>query len=225
MSVADNIKKLRDIFGVTQRELADIAGVTENAVSKWENGYSEPRMGAIERMAACYGLKKRHIIEDGGMDMIDPITKKPRRELPPNAIIPKASQPAYLPLRGRVHAGKPCDPDVIDDQIELPANVAARHPNGYFLEVEGDCMDKVYPEGCHILIDPCKEPQNGSVAVVSINGADYVMRRMLRTANTMVLSPESWNKTHDDVIITADSERTVELVGTVVWFQASKEME
>ena len=49
MSVSDNIKQLRRIFNVTQKQLADIAGVTENAVSKWENGYSEPRMGAIER--------------------------------------------------------------------------------------------------------------------------------------------------------------------------------
>lgn len=58
MGVAENIKMIRDMFDVTQRELADIAGVTENAVSKWENGYSEPRMGAVERIAACYGLKK-----------------------------------------------------------------------------------------------------------------------------------------------------------------------
>ena len=86
-------------------------------------------------------------------------------------------------------------------------------------------MDKVYPEGCYILIDPDREPQNGSIAVVSIDGADYVMRRMLRTANTIVLSPESWNPVHEDVIITADSDHTVELVGTVVWFQASKGME
>lgn len=69
--VASNIKKLRAIFNVTQKELATVAGVTENAVSKWENGYAEPRMGAIERMAACYGISKSHLIEDGGMDLIE----------------------------------------------------------------------------------------------------------------------------------------------------------
>jgi len=30
---------------------------------------------------------------------------------------------------------------------------------------------------------------------------------------------------HADIVITAADERTVELVGTVVWFQAAKEME
>ena len=78
MPISDNIKKLRQIFDVTQDELGEIAGVTGNAVSQWENGRSEPRMGAIERMAACYQISKSHLIEDGGMDQIDPVTKKPK---------------------------------------------------------------------------------------------------------------------------------------------------
>lgn len=225
MSLADNIKKLRQIYDVTQDELGEIAGVTGNAVSQWENGRSEPRMGALERIAACYQISKSNIIEDGGMDLIDPITKKPRRELPPNAIIPRTSRPAYLPLLGRVHAGEAQEPEMLEDCVQLPEDVAEAHPRAYFLEVEGDCMDRVYPEGCLILVDPDHEPQNGSIAAVTIDGRDAVMRRMLRTASTMVLSPESFNQEHEDVIITADSDHTVELIGTVVWFQPSKEME
>lgn len=225
MGIRENIIALRKLYNVTQEELAAIAGVTRGAVSQWEGGFSEPRMGAIQKMADHFRISKSNIIEDDGISLIDPITKRPIRPLPPNAIIPKASRPARLPLRGRVHAGKPGEPDVIEDTVELPASIADAHPKGYFLTVEGDCMDKVYPEGCYILIDPSREPKNNSIAVVSIDGADYVMRRMLRTPNTMVLSPESWNPVHKDVVITADSDHTVELVGTVVWFQASKEME
>ena len=226
MSIADNIKQLRDIYNVTQRELAEVAGVTENAVSKWENGYAEPRMGAIERMAACYGLSKMNIIEDAGMTLIDPITKKPRSPLPKGAIFPRRSKPAFAPKLGRVHAGDPQDPEVMDGpMVELPESIAEAHPRAYFLEVEGDCMDKVYPEGCLILVDPDKEPQNGSIAAVSIDGADYVMRRLLRTSNTMVLAPESFNPEHEDIVITAASGKTVELAGTVVWYQPAEEME
>lgn len=226
MSIADNIKQLRDIFSVTQRELAEVAGVTENAVSKWENGYSEPRMGTIERIAACYGLSKMNIIEDGGMLLVDPITKKVRAPLPKGAILPIKSKPAYAPLLGRVHAGDPRDPETMDGpMVELPESIAEAHPRAYFLEVEGDCMDKVYPEGCLILVDPDREPQNGSIAAVSIDGADYVMRRLLRTSNTMVLAPESFNPSHEDIVITASSGKTVELAGTVVWYQPARDME
>lgn len=225
MSIATNIKRLREIFDLTQADLAEVAGVTKNAVSQWENGRAEPRMGAIERMAACYGITKSHIIEDGGMDLIDPVTRKPRN-MPKSALLPvEEPRPAYAPLLGRVHAGDACEPDVIDDRIPIPYEVREAHPHGYFLEVEGTCMSRVYPEGCHIYIDPAQQPRNGSVAVVSIDGADYVMRRLYNTGRTIVLSPDSWDDRYEDIVITGEDGRTVEYVGTVVWFQPSEEME
>ena len=86
-------------------------------------------------------------------------------------------------------------------------------------------MDRVYPEGCYILVDPDKEPSSGSIAAVMVDGHDAVMRRLLRTSSTIVLAPESTNPEHKDLVITATDEHTVGLVGTVVWFQASREME
>lgn len=99
MPISDNIKKLRQIFDVTQDELGEIAGVTGNAVSQWENGRSEPRMGAIERMAACYQISKSHLIEDGGMDQIDPVTKKPKGSpYMPAGAMPVVASSATVPL-------------------------------------------------------------------------------------------------------------------------------
>lgn len=225
MSIAENIIKLRKIFGVTQRELGTVAGVSENAVSKWENGYAEPRMGAVERIAACYGLTKTNIIEDGGMDLIDPVTKKPIARHVPGAIIPQEPRKAYLPLLGRVHAGDAQDPQVLEDRVSLPYEVWTQHKDGYFLQVEGQCMSKVYPEGSYILIDPHKQPSNGSIAVVSIDGADYVMRKMYKGASVIVLSPDSWDDGFEDIVISDADSHTVEFVGSVVWFQASKEID
>lgn len=68
MSIKENIKRIREIYDLSQQDLADIAGVTNKAVSSWELGNSEPRMGAIEKIAARFGLKKSAIIEEGGLD-------------------------------------------------------------------------------------------------------------------------------------------------------------
>ena len=68
MGVSENIIKLRRLTGVTQQELADIAGVSRSAVSLWEIGDSKPRMGAIQSLADHFGIRKANIIEDGGMD-------------------------------------------------------------------------------------------------------------------------------------------------------------
>ncbi len=114
---------------------------------------------------------------------------------------------------------------MLDERISLPYEVWERHPEGYFLQVEGQCMSRVYPEGCFILVDPTASPANGSIAVVSIDGADYVMRRLYRGASVVVLSPESWEEGYEDIVIDDPEAHTVEFVGVVVWFQPSEEME
>lgn len=211
MSTGAYIKRLREQHGLTQEQLGKMVDVSRSTITQWERGWTTPRMGNVQLLAGALGVSTADIIAD---------------ELPPsNAIKLTTAKPAYAPLLGRVHAGKAQEPDVLQDAVPVPYEIIKRHPQGYFLQVEGDCMDNVYPEGCYILIDPEQRPSNGSIAVVSIDGADYVMRRLYRGANTLILSPDSHNAEYEDMIFAATTEHTVEFHGTVVWFQSSKEME
>lgn len=70
MGVRENIIRLRELTGLTQEQLADIAGVSRAAVSLWEIGNTEPRMGAVQALADHFHIRKANIIEDGGMDGI-----------------------------------------------------------------------------------------------------------------------------------------------------------
>ena len=213
MSIGSNIRRIRVARDLTQEEFGKIAGVSAMAVSQWENDRAVPRMGAVQAIADHFGLNKGEIIDDEPTD------------LPDGAMLPSDARPAYAPLLGRVHAGDACELDVIDDRIPIPYEVREAHPCGYFLEAEGSCMSRVYPEGCHIYIDPRQQPRNGSVAVVSIDGADYVMRRLYNTGRTVVLSPDSGDDCYEDIVITGEDGRMLEYVGTVVWFQPAEEME
>lgn len=69
MGISENIKIIRERYNLTQDELAEIAGVTNKAVSTWELGIKEPRIATIEKIANHFGLKKSNIIEDGGMNL------------------------------------------------------------------------------------------------------------------------------------------------------------
>ena len=69
MTIGKNIKRLRTFHGLSQKELALIAGVSDKAVSTWENGSKDPRMGAIQRIADHFGLKKSSLIDDDGLDI------------------------------------------------------------------------------------------------------------------------------------------------------------
>lgn len=209
MTIGKNIKRLRSKYGLTQEELGAIADVSSMAVSQWENDRAVPRMRAVQAIADHFKIPKSEIIDE-----------EPRHA---NAV---GMLMGYVPLVGSVHAGKPVEPDTVDgEQIEVPQFLIDSDPDCYALEAEGDCMNRVYPEGCTIVVSPNKEPQNGSVAVVTVDGHDAVMRRMYRTPNTLILSPDSFNKEHTDIIITSDTEHTIEFLGKVVWFQSKEEMD
>ena len=64
MSIAENIKRLREAHGLTQEELGEIAGVSGKAVSKWESGAADPRMGAVQRIADHFHISKSTILDE-----------------------------------------------------------------------------------------------------------------------------------------------------------------
>ena len=64
MTIAENIKKIREQYDLTQAELGEIAGVSDKAVWTWENGTAEPRMGAVQKIAEHFGITKGAIVDD-----------------------------------------------------------------------------------------------------------------------------------------------------------------
>ncbi|GAA5416231.1 hypothetical protein Pryu01_01263 [Paraliobacillus ryukyuensis] len=70
MGISENLKLLRDRYDLTQQELGEIAGVSDKAVSTWEKGEKTPRMGAIQKIADHFNIKKSQLIEDSGLDRV-----------------------------------------------------------------------------------------------------------------------------------------------------------
>ncbi len=56
------IKDARNKKGYTQQELGDIVGVTNKAVSRWENGESFPDVAVLESLAAALDIKIDELI-------------------------------------------------------------------------------------------------------------------------------------------------------------------
>ena len=111
MTIGKNIKRLRTFHGLSQKELALIAGVSDKAVSTWENGSKDPRMGAIQRIADHFGLKKSSLIDDDGLD----ITLSPSPVLPTPAPLSKAEQSHIEKYRSLDDADRALVDTIIDD--------------------------------------------------------------------------------------------------------------
>ena len=208
MSVGDTILKHRMEMGLTQDELSNRLNppMTQAAVAAWEAGKSKPRYKVLSQLAQIFNISMVQLLDD--------------IEVPEGAILPVPST-ATLPLLnlGTVHAGEPKEAIEDDLVIQAPADVVSRHPSGFFLQVEGTCMDKAYPEGCHILVDPDMQPHNGSAVVAEFMG-DTVLRRFHRFTDTLILSSDS-TEPYPDIVVRGDME--VRILGVVVWFQASRD--
>lgn len=57
--LAKSIATDRQALGLSQHELADLVGVTQQSVSKWEEGIANPRGKRLEKLVAALG-KKSH---------------------------------------------------------------------------------------------------------------------------------------------------------------------
>lgn len=155
MSIAENIKKLRLRFGVTQAELGEIAGVTDKAVSSWERGESEPRMGAVEKMARHFGIKKSEIVDDA----------------------PDPSRPAgAIPILGRIPAGPE---HWVADDVEGWVQFMAPAPGRFFaVRVSGDSMAPTLLDGDLVIVREQAEVRSGDIAVVQVNGFESTCKEV-----------------------------------------------
>lgn len=213
-----NLRALISDKGMTQQKFADSIGVSIITVNGWLKRGVQPQRVNLDAICSTFGVSHDDLLsgEGGYYAKLHGLVSAPA-----SAIAPSEPARAYAPLLGRVHAGDACEPDVLDDSVPIPYEVLENHPSGYFLEVEGSCMSRVYPDGCLVFVDPDKAPQNGSVAVVSVDGEDFVMRRMYRGASALLLVADSFEE-FDDIIVSDGHE--VRTYGTVVWFQPREEL-
>ncbi|MDG4982873.1 helix-turn-helix domain-containing protein [Lactococcus lactis] len=63
MSVfAEQLKTLRKINGLTQKELAENVGVQQGAINKWESGKTEPNIEMLVRLAECFDVSLDYLM-------------------------------------------------------------------------------------------------------------------------------------------------------------------
>ena len=209
MGFARNVRANRERLGLSQEELGRKVGLTNSAVSQWESGRAKPRIGVMKDLSEIFGMSVSELL---GEDAPGPGLRTP------------VGSSAMVPMRrlGRTHAGEAVEEIPDDGVVEVPAGVAGRHPHAVMLDVDGDCMDRAYPPGCVVMVDPDMEPWNGCAVVAETAPGESVMRRYMRGAATLMLSPDSFED-HEDMVFSGDSSAEVRLVGVVVWFQAAND--
>lgn len=223
MGIPENIDALLVKYDINQDHLARIADVTPGAVTGWRKG-STPRKDAVRNICDYFNLSEDDILsENYGL------AAKEYGDFPgiSNARPAVGMAMGLAPRLGKVHAGVLAQPDVCDEatMVSIPQFPVDEDPDCFVVSSEGDCMDKVLSVGSDLVVSRKKQPRDNSIVMASVDGCDYIVRRLRMTANTMILSPESHNPDHEDIIIRRDSEHSLEIPGVITWYQAPREME
>lgn len=134
----DNIARLRASKGWSQREFAEMVGVTNGAVAAWESRGTLPKYDRVKDIARLFGVpvtalfstRETRAEDDGDFSSVE------------------------LRVYGHIAAGTPLEMEEGDYGFPCPSRMLDRHPRAFYLEVEGESMNRVLPNGALVLVDP-----------------------------------------------------------------------
>ena len=77
----NNLKRIREIYGATQEDIAKVAGVNRSTVSQWENDANKAPNTKLERLSLYYGIGPEFFYEQElSADVVEMLVNNSSRE-------------------------------------------------------------------------------------------------------------------------------------------------
>lgn len=199
------IAEARAAKGWSQAELAKRVGTSQQQIARWE-GSSDVKAGALIKLSEVLGVTVQYLLGMGGQ-----------------IIKPTASQAHPMPVFGRIAAGTPREALMqSEDTHDTPESLYYDHVESFWLVVSGNSMNRLFPDGSLVLIDPKLEVRNGDVGAVFVNGDDATLKRVYYEDGQIILHPESYDPEYKDRVITENDPDApaVRIIGKAVSYTA-----
>lgn len=126
-----------------------------------------------------------------------------------------------VPLLGSIAAGTPMEMVETEDTHPVPTKVMEQYPDAKLLKVKGSSMNRVLPDGCYALVDPCEDVERDNQPyAVCVNGYDATIKRVHKLANGFELVPDSTDPTYKPHVYDygEPGTETVTVIGRVVYY-------
>lgn len=196
--ISDKIKQIRRTHYLNQTEFANRIGVTQGAVSQWENGLTRPNFDQLRAISAAFNVSVNEIIEE---------TEESRRDL--GAINIRRSA---VPILGTIACGQRITPDTTPEgYADLPDGIRA----DFALRCKGDSMEPTLKDGDIILIRRQPEVENGQIAAVNVNGETTLKRVYFRSDGLHLIAD---NPGYQPIFIPAYSDEEIIIHGLAVGY-------
>lgn len=202
------IAEARKMKGMSQLDLANAIGTTQQQVAKWESGKIDPRISSLKKIREALGVSLSYLL-----GMADD----------PSFVSVVSSDTVPVPVLGRIAAGTPRAAfSQSDDYHDTQRGLVASHPHAFWLVVAGNSMNRLFPEGALVLVDPDVEVHSGDVGAIFVNGDDATIKRIFFEDGAVRLHPESWDPDYRDrTIDQSDPDApAVRVIGRAVSYTA-----
>lgn len=194
--LAERIKELRKRAGLTQAALAQTVGLSQQAIGKWETGYSAPDPEMIAFLARLF-----HVSADYLLGCI-----------PEEASLESEASEPQIPIIGTVKAGY----NALAFEEEHGAEPATvNNPEEYFyLIVRGSSMEPRIANGDLALVHQQPDVENGELAVVLVDGEEGTLKKIIKEDNAVILQP--FNPKYEPLVFMGEEINRLTIVGKVV---------
>ena len=198
------IAEARIAKGWTQSDLAEKIGTTQQQVARYESGANDVKSSVLLKMSEAMGVTIAYLLGLSG----DELTEADKRFV-------------SVSLYGSIAAGTPIEMIEAESTHPIPVHIHNKYPNAFLLKVEGNSMDRILPDGCYALIDPCNEiTHDNEPYAICVNGHDATVKRVRKLAHGFQLIPDSTDPTYTPKTYNYNEEGTeqITVIGQVVWF-------
>lgn len=168
----NRVKELRKQKHITQEELGKVLDIQKAAISKYENGRTEPSTEVLKKMSAYFGVSIDYLLGNS-----------PAKETQPKS----ADRGVRIPVLGRVVAGIPIEAvEEIIDYEEIPKSMSA---TGEFfaLQVKGDSMLPTLKDGDVVIVKKQPTVDSGDIAIVLVNGNEATVKEVKESPGGITL--------------------------------------
>lgn len=205
---SNNLRRLIDVSGKTQKEVADAIGVSQQIMNVWVRGKAIPRMGKIQRLADYFGVEKSDLIDE-----------KPEVPSIPDYSNIFPLQRTRIPLLGEIACGEPifCN-EGRESYIAAGTDIKA----DFCLKARGDSMTGArILDGDIVFIQKDAPIEDGQIYAVVIDD-EATLKRVYYDAEDHMLQLVAENPAYKPLIYTGEKLDHVHILGKAIAFQSDE---
>lgn len=196
--IGEQIKKYRNIKGMTQQDIADALGESSGRVIyNWEKGIGRPDCDKLARLCDLLGvsadeligcksmtqhptaaewgtIQKYRALDEHGKDVVDYLIDSEYKRVTALTRKPKPRMLKidWFTLPASAGTGNILDSELAEELL-VPESTEAEQAD-FVISVGGDSMEPTYHDGDKVFVEKCDAIDVGEVGIFVVNGDVYI---------------------------------------------------